>query len=69
MRYVKKEHIATNRVMQKLMLDEILRLQINRETGKREFRLRPDMLKLANKLMLENNMLSREITYDELIVK
>ena len=55
--------------MQKLMLDEILRLQINRETGKREFRLRPDMLKLANKLMLENNMLSREITYDELIVK
>lgn len=69
MSYVKKEHIATNRILQKLMLDEILRLQVNRETGKREFRLRPDMVKQANKLMLESNMLSREITYDELIVK
>ncbi len=69
MSYVNKKHIATNRILQKLMLDEILRLQVNRETGKREFRLRPDMVKQANKLMLENNMLSREITYDELIVK
>ena len=69
MSYVQKEHIATNRILQKLMLDEILRLQVNRETKKREFRLRPDMVKQANKLMLENNMLSREITYDELIVK
>ena len=69
MRYVQKEHIATNRVLQKLMLDEILRLQINRETGKREFRLRPDMVKQASRLMYENNMLSREISYDELIAK
>jgi len=69
MRYVKKDHIATNRVMQKLMLDEVLKLQVDRETGKREFRLRPDMLKLANKLMLDCNMLSREITYDEIIAK
>lgn len=69
MSYVQKEHIATNRILQKLMLDEILRLQVNRETGKREFRLRPDMVKQANRLMFENNMLSREITYDELIVK
>ena len=69
MSYVQKEHIATNRILQKLMLDEILRLQVNRETGKREFRLRPDMVKQANTLMYENNMLSREISYDELIAK
>jgi NitT/TauT family transport system substrate-binding protein len=69
MRYVQKEHIATNRVLQKLMLDEILRLQVNRETGKREFRLRPDMVKQASRLMYDNNMLSREISYDELIAK
>ena len=69
MRYVKKERIATNRVMQKLMLDEVLKQQIDRESGKREFRLRPDMVKSLNKLMLECNMLSREITYDELIAK
>ena len=69
MSYVKKDHIATNRIMQKLMLDEILRLQVNRETGKREFRLRPDMVKQASKLMYENNMLSREISFEELIAK
>jgi NitT/TauT family transport system substrate-binding protein len=67
MDYVNRNHIATNRVMQKLMLDEVLRLQVNRETGEREFRLRPDMVRLASSLMLENQLLFREITYDELL--
>jgi len=67
MKYVKKQHIATNRVLQKLMLDEVLHLQLDRESGKREFRLRPDMVKLASDLMVECKMLSREITYEELI--
>ena len=67
MKYVKKEHVATNRVLQKLMLDEVLHLQLDRESGKREFRLRPDMVKLASDLMVECKMLSREITYEELI--
>ena len=69
MRYVQRDHIATNRVMQKLMLDEVLRLQIDRESKKREFRLRPDMVRFASRLMFENNMLSREITYEELTGK
>lgn len=67
MQYVDKEHIATNRVMQKLMLKEVLRLQVDRESKKREFRLRPDMVKQASQLMMENQMLSREITYEELL--
>ena len=69
MKYVKLNHIATNRILQKLMLKEILRLQVDRESGKREFRLRPDMVELASRLMAENSMLSREITYDELIAR
>ena len=69
MRYVDKEHVATNRVMQRLMLKEVLRLQVDRESKKREFRLRPDMVQLASRLMKENGMLSREVTYDELIDK
>jgi NitT/TauT family transport system substrate-binding protein len=69
MQYVDKNGIATNRIMQRLMLKEILRLQIDRESKKREFRLRPDMVQFASKLMLENQMLSREITYEELISK
>ena len=67
MRYVDKERVATNRVMQRLMLKEVLRLQVDRESKKREFRLRPDMVQLASRLMKENGMLSREVTYDELI--
>ena len=67
MQYVDKNHIATNRVMQRLMLKEVLRLQVDRESKKREFRLRPDMVRLASDMMVENRMLTREVTLDELI--
>ena len=69
MKYVQRNHIGTNPVLQELMLKEVLRLMINRETGKREYRLRPDMVKLASHLMTEHQMLSREIKYDEIIAK
>ena len=69
MEYVNKDRIATNRVMQKLMLKEVLRLQVDRESKKREFRLRPDMVKRASDLMKEYSMLEREVTYDQLIAK
>ena len=67
MQYVDKEHIATNRVMQRLMLKEVLRLQVDRESKKREFRLRPDMVRQASRLMFDCQMLSRKVTYEELI--
>ena len=66
MQYVEREHIATNVVLQRLMLQEVLRLQVDRESGEREFRLRPDMVRQAGQLMTENGMLSREVTYEEL---
>lgn len=67
MQYVDRDHIATNRVMQRLMLKEILRLQVDRESKKREFRLRPDMVEKANRLMVENGMLSRKVAFEELV--
>lgn len=67
MKYVKKDHIATNRVLQKLMLEETLRLQVDRESGKREFRLRPDMVKLASDLMVEYGMIRSAVPYEKLI--
>ena len=67
MDYVDRANIATNRVMQRMMLKEILRLQVDRESGRREFRLRPDMVVLASRLMVDNVMLGREITYEELV--
>ena len=67
MAYVDREHIATNRVLQRLMLEEVLRLQVDRESKQREFRLRPDMVRLASDLMVENQMLGRAVTYEEII--
>ena len=69
MQYVDAAHIGTNRVMQRLMLNEVLNLQVDRESIKREFRLRPDMVQKASRLMVENRMLTREVKYEELTGK
>ena len=66
MKYVNMNHVATNRVLQRLMLAEVLRLQIDRESGKREFRLRPDMVETTSRLMMEMKMLKNEVTYEQL---
>ncbi|MBP3257678.1 MAG: ABC transporter substrate-binding protein [Bacteroidales bacterium] len=69
MKYVRMHHVATNRVMQKLQLEEVLKLQIDPDSGEREFRLRPDMVKLANDLMLESQLLLSEVTYQQIIAR
>lgn len=66
MKYVKAQKVSTNRVMQKLMLRETLRLQIDRESQLREFRVRADMVKKASKLMKMCGMIKREVTFNEL---
>ena len=66
MQYVRKDNIVTNRTLQRLMLEDVLRLQVDRESGDREFRLRPDMVKLASDLMVEYLMLGQEVTYEQL---
>ena len=45
----------------------VLRLMVNRETGRREYRVRPDMVKKASQLMLECGLLRRPVTYKELM--
>ena len=69
MKYVQENHIATNRPMQRLMLREVLRLQIDRESGEREFRLRPDMVKRSSDLLAEYWMIDHEVTYEQLTGK
>ena len=66
MKYVRENHIATNRTLQRLMLAEVLRLQVDRESGKHEFRLRPDMVRLASRLMKGSHLLTHEVTYQQL---
>ena len=66
MEYVRRNFIATNRVIQGLMLQEILRLQLDPDTGERSFLIRPDMLQKANELMLRNGEIRRPITMEDL---
>ena len=67
MKYVRAAKAPTNKVLQKLMLHEILRLQIDRESGRREFRVRPDMVKKASRLMYECGLIKRQVSYNELM--
>jgi NitT/TauT family transport system substrate-binding protein len=67
MDYVRREKIATNPVLQKLMLDEILRLLVARDTGFREYRLRPEMVEEASNILYRNGMLRRPVKMEELL--
>ena len=67
MKYVRDGRVQTNRVIQKLMLEEILRLQKDPDSGKREFRLRPDMVKKASSMMKNFGMIDRDVTYEEMM--
>lgn len=69
MKYVKEQKVSTNRVKQKLMLKEILRLQVDRESKQREFRVRADMVRKASTIMKDCGMIKRRVTYHELIGK
>ena len=66
MDYVRRNNIATNPVLQRLMLEEILRLQLDPDSGEREFRLREDMLRQASDLMLRAGRIQRPVTLEDL---
>ena len=67
MRYVKEFRIATNRTLQQLMLQEVIRLQYDHDSGIREFRLRPDMVDTADRMMEAAGTLTRKITLEDLL--
>ncbi|MBO4624890.1 MAG: ABC transporter substrate-binding protein [Bacteroidales bacterium] len=67
MKYVRDNHIETNRILQRLMLEDILRLQLDKDTGERAFTLRPDMVNLINQLMIDNQVIFTPVHYEDLI--
>jgi NitT/TauT family transport system substrate-binding protein len=68
MKYVRSDHAATNLTLQRRMLQEVLNLQLDADSKKREFRVRRDMVQKANKLMIECGLLKRAVTFEELTV-
>lgn len=67
MRYTKALRVATNRTLQKLMLDEVLRLQRDHESGLREFRVRPDMVEKANRMLRSAGTLSEPVPLEKIL--
>ena len=67
MEVVEQHRVATNRFLQWRMLEEVLRLQVDADSGLREYRLRPDMVARASRLLYEADCITREITFDELM--
>ena len=67
MKYVKEYRIPTNRVLQQLMLEEVVRLQLDPDSGEREFRLRPDMVDKVGGLMLDGGVIKKEVKYEQLL--
>lgn len=69
MKYVSEGHVGTNIILQRLMLDEVLRLQRDSATGSRDFLLRPDMVQRASDLMVEAGLLKKKVDYEMLIAR
>ena len=67
MEYVKEFRVLTNETLQHLMLEEILRLQLDPDSGQREFRLREDMVRQASDLMVEADLIENEVTIEQLL--
>ena len=68
MKYVRSDRAVTNLTLQRRMLQEVLNLQLDADSRKREFRVRRDMVEKASRLMLECGLLKRAVTFEELTV-
>ena len=63
MRYVRKHHIATNPILQRLMLEEVLRLMENGD-GVRSYTLEPEMVNRCSQLLLEAGIIREPHTIE-----
>ncbi len=67
MKYVRQSNVGTNRVHQKRMLEEILRLQCESGSKSSSFLLSPEKVKTTSDLLIEHGIISREISYKEIL--
>ena len=66
MRQVREHHVATNRVLQQQMLENILQLQCERNSQRATFRLQPSCVEKASEILLEEGYIRRRISYQEI---
>ena len=66
MRLVREHHVATNRLQQQRMLENVLELQCERHTATRPFSLQPAHVEKASALLLGDGYIHRPVTYQEI---
>lgn len=68
MRVIKEYNVATSRILQKMMLDEVLSLQVNPTTGQADFAPpRQDVFESLKASLTEAGYLKSDINYKEVI--
>ena len=66
MKWVEKENIHTNRIHQRWMLDEILRLQCKERETKPSFKLNADVVNKLSDLLLKHNRIHQPVGIEKL---
>ena len=66
MQIIRENNIGTNRYHQRKMLEEVLRLQTNKSTDKRTFRLSPEGFKRATDILLDEQE-KKKILYTDFV--
>ena len=64
--YILQNGVASNTPAQRWMLEECLRLLVDSKTGKRTYRLDPQALDVANRILCEGGFLKTPITYQQI---
>ena len=68
MRYCEEGNIATNRILQEMMLDEYLKLQINPGTGTVDYAdITREQFDIITDYLFKSNMILSRPTYNEMI--
>ena len=66
--YIEDGHVGSNKVMERMMLQEYLRLQVNPATGKRDFApVGKQMFEDLVDAMYRAAIIDKKVTYDEMI--
>lgn len=66
MLYVRQNGVSSDTAAQQWMLEECLRLLVNPKTGKRTYRLEPQILDQANRILCEGGILSHPVSYSQI---
>ena len=66
MQYIRQCNVPSNIFAQRWMLEECLRLLTDPKTGKRTYRLDPQMFDIANRILYEGSVIKNPITYQQI---